>query len=512
MHETEATLPRRPRARPDYKPRSWHNGAEDCTRGLACERSFRRSRGRSFARQADGCKPNGPLAACQGAAQTLLDWRLKVDEWARAEQRRIDQDRDRNRQEFVALLNSQMWGYWNDPQFGVWSLMKRQDEERFRAAEATRQQLLQQQLPLPILQTFSETAFQQLGASGIEPEQLRRWLQERGTDQQVRSWNEALHSRHPSAGPGRTDSTEGSGPTPWGQQPPDAVGRPDILRELKLRDPGSVEQVESLSRILRDSDNAEPRTAAVQQLSDTPGPPDAPLAELERDERARQRIRSLIEETNQPRPNARTDEPAGGRRHELPEHRDGETTRQLDEQDRRHAEITKELHQKLWEYWNDPVIGFFPWLRRQLEEAQRKTEAAPADALRVRENRPSRKDRNRPIERHEVLQHAFLKILEKVTDSRGSGYSGYNTVIELPKDLHQRVNTLQREARLHDPDRLRELSALEVIERNLVVLRDAGVPTEVLRRVWKDVAELLPGLGPRAFEGPPRAPGAAEGS
>jgi RHS repeat-associated protein len=131
------------------------------------------------------------------------------------------------------------------------------------------------------------------------------------------------------------------------------------------------------------------------------------------------------------------------------------------------------------------------------------TKAPGANVLRVREYRPSLKDKNRPIQRHEVLQNAFLEAIGKVVGRRGVGYSGYNTVLEAPTDFHQEINRLQREAGLHDTEKLAQMSALEVIERNLEVLEKAGLPPELIKRIWEDVAELLPGLGPRAFE---RAP------
>lgn len=114
-------------------------------------------------------------------------------------------------------------------------------------------------------------------------------------------------------------------------------------------------------------------------------------------------------------------------------------------------------------------------------------------APRVTEYGTSIKSRGRPIERHEVLQNAFLKAIGKVS-KRAKGYSKYNTVIELPPDLHRRINQLQAAAIASTGKSWKQLSAMEVVEINLDVLRQAGIPEATIQAVWEDVSELLPGL------------------
>jgi hypothetical protein len=113
----------------------------------------------------------------------------------------------------------------------------------------------------------------------------------------------------------------------------------------------------------------------------------------------------------------------------------------------------------------------------------------------------SRINRNQTIQRHEVLQNAWLEEHGFVT-RRNVGRSRFNTVLELTPTQHAEVNELQRLAGLNDRNVLRNLSATEVIDRNLAILRRAGVPRQTRQLILEDVLELLPALGPRAFSAP----------
>jgi len=98
-----------------------------------------------------------------------------------------------------------------------------------------------------------------------------------------------------------------------------------------------------------------------------------------------------------------------------------------------------------------------------------------------------------------VLQHAFLKLVGLVGPRRGSGFSQFNTVLELDEDTHRRITELQRKAGLHKKENLGSMSAMELIEVNLDVLQQAGLSKEQVDAVWDDVSELLPSLGDSAF-------------
>ena len=108
---------------------------------------------------------------------------------------------------------------------------------------------------------------------------------------------------------------------------------------------------------------------------------------------------------------------------------------------------------------------------------------------------------NQTIERHEVLQHAWLRRNGFAT-RRNVGRSRFNTVLELTPAQHAEINELQRLAGLNHPKVLEDLSAIEVIDRNLEILRRAGVPRPTRQLILEDVLELLPGLGSDAYPTP----------
>jgi hypothetical protein len=106
----------------------------------------------------------------------------------------------------------------------------------------------------------------------------------------------------------------------------------------------------------------------------------------------------------------------------------------------------------------------------------------------------SRARKGMKIERHEILQHAWLK-LHGLVKRRMGGRSRYTTVLELPEDVHRKINELQEKAGLHDEAVLKGLSAREVVDKNLAILRQAGVDEATRQAVLEDVTEMLAGLG-----------------
>jgi hypothetical protein len=106
---------------------------------------------------------------------------------------------------------------------------------------------------------------------------------------------------------------------------------------------------------------------------------------------------------------------------------------------------------------------------------------------------------SRGIERHEVLQHAWLRLAGIV---EGKGRWATNTIIELTRKQHRKVSELQKARGLHKPGELAKLSAWEVIERNIEILEEVGVDPKTIARILDDVSEILLGLeakGARAF-------------
>ncbi len=105
--------------------------------------------------------------------------------------------------------------------------------------------------------------------------------------------------------------------------------------------------------------------------------------------------------------------------------------------------------------------------------------------------------KNVEIERHEILQHAWLEI-HGLVKTRGIGRSRYTTVLELPHDVHTEISRLQVEAHLHDREFLKTLGASEVIDKNLAILRKVGVDDATRQRILEDVTEMLAGIGNKA--------------
>ena len=81
------------------------------------------------------------------------------------------------------------------------------------------------------------------------------------------------------------------------------------------------------------------------------------------------------------------------------------------------------------------------------------------------------------LQRHELLQHAWLEEHGHVTAGRGSNpISRNNPAIMLTDDMHKSINKLQSSQGLHDKSNLRAMSAKRNIYRNAAIMRKAGVP------------------------------------
>ena len=76
------------------------------------------------------------------------------------------------------------------------------------------------------------------------------------------------------------------------------------------------------------------------------------------------------------------------------------------------------------------------------------------------------------LEKHEVLQHAWLK----AKGFAGKARLGGNPVIALPKNFHAKVSALQKAKGLHDPAKLATTSLSKLLRENKKILIDLKVP------------------------------------
>jgi hypothetical protein len=93
---------------------------------------------------------------------------------------------------------------------------------------------------------------------------------------------------------------------------------------------------------------------------------------------------------------------------------------------------------------------------------------------------------------HEMLQYSWLKS----NGYTGSTRMGANPSVALDANFHSSVvNSLQRDAGLHNPSLLRGQSAYDNIRMNISVLESAGVPRDVIAeqaRAARNFAKSLP--------------------
>ena len=91
---------------------------------------------------------------------------------------------------------------------------------------------------------------------------------------------------------------------------------------------------------------------------------------------------------------------------------------------------------------------------------------------------------------HEVLQHAWLKVHGLVEGARGVGaVSANNPAVALGKKMHAKVYEEQKLLGLFDRKVLRTLSDRQVIQRNALAMKRAGVPQDVIGQLQKEAVK-----------------------
>jgi len=274
-----------------------------------------------------------------------------MEDWRRDELVRQDRERDCRAQEVAAEANRQTWMYWNDPVYGFWAVMRRQDEANARQREANRFSPVEQDLPFvtedPVGQAvgFNE----QLG--GQQPH--GDWASE----QQLQSWNDALRQTTPE--PGRETPRQDPGDIA-GQGPP--MPEPVTMQperpfesdpDRPRYEPGSEQLIQLINEALSttDRDDRGVRDDFQQRYEQGSEHPVRSVQEA-------LGSTAHVEETRKDRP---------GRGADDWEQHDAAVTSELDEHERRRQEVIKELNQQEWSYWNDPNFGFWARLRKQDE-------------------------------------------------------------------------------------------------------------------------------------------------
>jgi RHS repeat-associated protein len=87
---------------------------------------------------------------------------------------------------------------------------------------------------------------------------------------------------------------------------------------------------------------------------------------------------------------------------------------------------------------------------------------------------------------HELLQNAWLKA-KGLTKGHGvDDISKLNPAVAVTKPMHTKINKLQRQYGLWNPKRLAEMKADEVIDLNVRILREVGIPEEVIQVLLRE--------------------------
>jgi hypothetical protein len=87
------------------------------------------------------------------------------------------------------------------------------------------------------------------------------------------------------------------------------------------------------------------------------------------------------------------------------------------------------------------------------------------------------------LERHEVMQNAWLETNKYITERLKGPASRRNPTIALTHEQHEVVGMYQRQLELFEAERLKTMTYDEVLAWNALALRHAGVPQEVIEEL-----------------------------
>ena len=93
------------------------------------------------------------------------------------------------------------------------------------------------------------------------------------------------------------------------------------------------------------------------------------------------------------------------------------------------------------------------------------------------------------LDRHEVLQNAWLQVRGHVTRRLTGRASRMNPTLRLPNDIHKIVNRYQRALGLYDKAKLAKWDVKQVLALNALALHHAGVPEEIIEEVLGEAME-----------------------